>query len=103
LRLGQPASIRLTALSQRVTPMVSGTVIYVSADTLPDEKRTQAIAIDQYVARIRLNPEDAERLRNFSPVPGMPADVYIKTSEHTFFQYLIKPLRDSMQRAFREN
>jgi HlyD family type I secretion membrane fusion protein len=102
LRLGQAASIRLTALSQRVTPMVNGTVVYVSADTLPDEKRLQAAPNDQYVARIKLDAEDAEKIRNFSPVPGMPAEIYIKTTEHTFFEYLIKPLRDSMQRAFRE-
>jgi hypothetical protein len=102
LRLWQAANIRLTALSARVTPMVSGVVIYVSADTLPDEKRVQAAPSDQYVAGIRLNPEDAEKIRNFSPLPGMPAEVYIKTSDHTFFEYLLKPLRDSMQRAFRE-
>ena len=102
LRLWQAANIRLTALSARVTPMVSGVVIYVSADTLPDEKCVQAAPSDQYVAGIRLNPEDAEKIRNFSPLPGMPAEVYIKTSDHTFFEYLLKPLRDSMQRAFRE-
>jgi HlyD family secretion protein len=33
---GQHATVRLTALSQRVTPMVSGEVIYLSADTLAD-------------------------------------------------------------------
>ncbi len=102
LSVGQSANIRLTALSQRVTPMVTGKVIYVSADTLPDDKRTMAGPVDQYVARIELDAEGAAKIRDFSPVPGMPAEVYIKTSEHTFFQYLLKPLKDSMQRAFRE-
>jgi HlyD family secretion protein len=102
LRVGQFASVRLTALSQRVTPMVAGEVIYVSADTLPDERRMQAMANDQYVARIRLDPESTRQVHEFAPVPGMPAEVYIKTGDHTFFQYLVKPLHDSMQRAFRE-
>jgi HlyD family secretion protein len=42
-------------------------------------------------------------LRDFQPKPGMPAEVYIKTSERTFFQYLMQPVKDSMSRAFRES
>jgi HlyD family type I secretion membrane fusion protein len=102
LKLGQTAFVRLTALNMRITPMVNGQLIYISADTLPDEKRMTGGPVDQYVARVKLNPESAQEIRNFLPVPGMPAEVYIKTSEHTFFEYIVKPLRDSMQRAFRE-
>ena len=36
-------------------------------------------------------------------VPGMPAEVLIQTAERTFFDYLSKPIRDSMNRAFRED
>ncbi len=100
VRRGQGATVRLTAMSQRLTPMVAGEVVYVSADALPDERRAQTG--DTYVARIKLDPEEASRLRHFSPTPGMPAEVYIKTSERTFFDYLTKPIRDSMTRAFRE-
>jgi HlyD family secretion protein len=32
----------------------------------------------------------------------MPAEVYIKTAERTFFQYIVRPIHDSMMRAFRE-
>jgi len=32
----------------------------------------------------------------------MPADIMIETEERTFFEYLIKPVKDSMSRAFRE-
>jgi HlyD family type I secretion membrane fusion protein len=102
LKQGQTANVRLTALSARITPMVQGHVVYVSADALPDDKRGQYSATDQYVARIKLDPEEAARIKQFSPMPGMPAEVYIKTSERTFLQYLTKPIRDSMQRAFRE-
>ena len=103
LQVGEAASVRLTALSQRVTPMASGKVIYVSADALPDDKRGGYSTNDQYVARIRLDPVASGPLANFTPRPGMPAEVYIKTSERTFLQYLTKPIRDSMQRAFRES
>ena len=102
IKAGQKASVRLSALSQRVTPMVEGEVVYLSADALPDDKRGQYAPADQYVARIRLDPIRAGSLRNFAPTPGMPAEVYIKTGERTFFDYITKPLRDSMARAFRE-
>ncbi len=100
---GQHATVRLTALSQRITPMVSGEVIYLSADTLADEKKSQQVGpTDIYIVRVKLNAEEAAAIPGFSPTPGMPAEVFIKTSERTFFQYVVKPIHDSMLRAFRE-
>ena len=100
---GQEAVVRLTALSQRVTPMVSGDVIYLSADTVADEKKSQQTGpSDIYVVRVRLHNQEVAAIRGFNPTPGMPAEVFIKTSERTFFQYLMKPIEDSMSRAFRE-
>jgi HlyD family type I secretion membrane fusion protein len=103
VRHGQKAMVRLTALSQRVTPMVSGDVIYLSADTLADEKKSQQVGpTDIYIVRVKLNGNETAKIPDFSPTPGMPAEVYIKTSERTFFEYIVKPIRDSMSRAFRE-
>jgi len=103
VKLGQSAMVRLTALSQRVTPMVLGTVVYISADVLPDEKKGQTqAASDIYVLRVKLEPVEFAAIENFTPTPGMPAEVYIKTAERTFFRYLMKPIEDSMSRAFRE-
>jgi len=100
---GQKAMVRLTALSQRITPMISGDVIYLSADTLADEKKSQQVGpTDIYIVRVKLNSEESRKIPDFSPTPGMPAEVYIKTSERTFFQYIVKPIHDSMSRAFRE-
>ena len=99
---GQEASVRLTALNRRVTPTLLGHVVYVSADALPDE--TQAFqARDVYVVRVRLNDNQPPVVRSFRPKPGMPAEVYIKTTERTFFEYLMQPLKDSMSHAFRES
>jgi HlyD family secretion protein len=33
----------------------------------------------------------------------MPADVYIRTGERTFFNYILRPLLDSLSRSFREH
>ncbi len=103
VKQGQKATVRLTALSQRITPMISGEVIYLSADTLADEKKSQQVGpTDIYLVRVKLNTEETKTIPDFSPTPGMPAEVYIKTAERTFFQYLVKPIHDSMSRAFRE-
>lgn len=103
VKRGEAANIRLTALNQRLTPMITGRVIYVSADSLPEDRRGAPSANDLYVARIRLDSKElAREVPNFSPVPGMPAEVYIKTTDRTFFEYIVRPIRDSMTRAFRE-
>ena len=103
IKHSQLASVRLTALNQRITPMATGKVIYISADALPDEKQRSFPAVpDLYVVRARLDPESVASIPDFQPTPGMPADVYIKTTERTFFEYLMQPLKDSMARAFRE-
>jgi HlyD family secretion protein len=55
-----------------------------------------------YVARVSVLPQELERVRGFSPTPGMPVQIMIQTQSRTFAQYLMKPIYDSMIRAFRE-
>jgi HlyD family secretion protein len=102
VKIGQEASIRLTALNRRTTPTLTGKVLYVSADALPDDLQTVQ-GREVYVVRIALDEEQPPPMQNFKPKPGMPAEVYIKTAERTFFEYLMQPIRDSMARAFRES
>ncbi|MGY4471981.1 HlyD family type I secretion membrane fusion protein [Bradyrhizobium sp. LB9.1b] len=108
--VGQEALVRLSALNQRVTPMVGASVIYVSADALSEQMQGKTetrpdgdTRREFYVVRVRLDQDDIlRRMPEFIPTPGMPADVYIKTGERTFFEYIMKPFLDSFSRAFRE-
>ncbi len=100
IRVGQVAAVRLSALNRRTTPMLTGHVSYLSADSITDT--SQGIAREVYVAHIDLSSAEYARVSHFAPVPGMPADIMIETEERTFFEYLIKPVKDSMSRAFRE-
>jgi HlyD family type I secretion membrane fusion protein len=106
--VGQEALVRLSALNQRITPMVGASVIYVSADALAEQVQVRThpdsgTRREFYVVRMRLDQEDIlRRMPEFIPTPGMPADVYIKTGERTFFEYIMKPVFDSFSRAFRE-
>ena len=54
------------------------------------------------MARIRLDARSLAKVSDFAPTPGMPAEVYIKTRERSFAEYLLQPVKDSMARAFRE-
>jgi HlyD family secretion protein len=100
VRTGQEAIVRLTALDQRVTPMISGKVVYISADAVASEKKQAQDNI--YIARVRIDPESTKGIKDFAATPGMPADVYVKTGQRTFFEYLLRPVKDTMSRAFRE-
>jgi HlyD family secretion protein len=104
---GQPAIVRLSALNQRVTPMIAGHVTYLSADTIADrpEMMAQTPATDHgsFIVRVELDQADAaKKIPNFKATPGMPADLYIRTGERTFFDYIMEPVMDSFSRAFRE-
>lgn len=99
VKQGQEAHIRLSGLNQRTTPVINGRVDYVSADSMTDNATKQ----DVYLARVSIPSEELGRIKGFSPTPGMPADILIQTHERTFFEYLAKPVLDSMSRAFRES
>jgi HlyD family type I secretion membrane fusion protein len=102
MQVGQKAMIRLVSLNQRTTPVLEGEVFYISADAIRDATTGQA-SRDVYVARIALSVDEIARVPGgFQPVPGMPAEIIIATSERTFLQYVVRPIVDSMARAFRE-
>jgi len=58
LRLGQTAALRFSALNQRTTPEISGTVSRVSADVSADQRSGQSF----YTVRIALGSEETARL-----------------------------------------
>lgn len=98
VQAGSTAQLRLTALNQRITPMVPGRVSYVSADTIEGKQQGETF----YVSRIRIDEAEARKVEGFKAAPGMPVEVYIETGARTFLQYLMQPISDSFSRAFRE-
>ncbi|EDP60452.1 HlyD family type I secretion periplasmic adaptor subunit [Vibrio sp. AND4] len=92
---GQHAQIRLTALNARTLAPLEGTVLTVSADKLSERNQD-----DFYLARIALSQEDVAK---YSLTSGMNAEVLILSEPRTPLSYLVKPLTESMNRAFRED
>lgn len=105
---GQEALVRLSALNQRMTPMIAAKVIYLSADAVAEQnvqyKEQKGPGRDSFVVRVALDEADVrDKTTGFRPTPGMPAEVFIKTGERTFFEYMMRPVLDSFSRAFREH
>jgi len=96
--VGQTATMRFAAFDQRTTPEIDGEISVVAADITQD-KRTGS---SYYTARVLLKREERAKLGSAKLVPGMPVDVFIKTPGRTALSYLIKPLRDQAERAFKE-
>ncbi|QEL22103.1 HlyD family type I secretion periplasmic adaptor subunit [Bosea sp. F3-2] len=92
------ADIHLTAYKQRITPVVRGTVLRVSADRLLDNKTGSPY----YTAEIKLDDHQLTELPQIKLYPGMPANVIIQTIERTAFDYIVGPLTMSFHRAFRQ-
>jgi HlyD family secretion protein len=98
LYLGQAASLRFTAFNQRTTPEIEGKVTLISADITQDQKT----GASYYLVHITPNPSEIAGLGDIKLIAGMPVDAFIKTGERTMLSYLIKPLRDQAERAFKE-
>jgi HlyD family secretion protein len=95
---GLPALVRLTPYKQRRTPMLEGTVEYLSADHLVDKHTNQPY----YAAKIHVDEAKLKALADVEMIPGMPAEVMIKTGKMTVAMYALSPVLDSFRRAFRE-
>ena len=98
VRVGAPADVRLTAYKQRTTPLVEGSVRYVSADRLVE---TQTGA-PYYVVHVDVPAQSLADAGNLRLQAGMPAEVFIRTDERSALDYLLAPLTDYFRRGMRE-
>jgi HlyD family secretion protein len=94
----QVASMRFAAFNQKTTPAIKGEVNMVSADLTPDQRT----GTGYYTVRVLPKSDELARLGAAKLVPGMPVDVFIQTPGRTALSYLIKPLRDQADKAFKE-
>lgn len=98
VKKGQTADLHFTALDPKKTPVLTGTVIYVSPDIMTDE----ATKAPYYLVRIQIDKESFEKIKKLNKEigPGMPVQVVIKTGSRTFLSYLLKPFIDRLAISF---
>jgi HlyD family secretion protein len=96
MQAGMRAEVRFTSFKSSLLPIILGRVESVSRDRLVDEINKQPY----FLARVVAN-DVPEQLRDHI-VAGMPADLVFPTGERTVLNYLIRPMQDRMNSAFRE-
>lgn len=95
----QPARIRFSAFNNRTTPELNGWVYRIAADLTRDERT----GMGHYVVGVRVSDEELAKLGRLRLIPGMPAEAFLKTAERTFASFLMRPVLEHMNRAFRED
>ena len=97
ISIGQEAEVRFAVFKDAYT--VTGRLIKVSADSLTD----QASGVTYFEAKVELSAEDVGLLEGYTLIPGMPADVLIKTGTRTFMGYLTSPLQRMFENSLIED
>jgi HlyD family type I secretion membrane fusion protein len=98
VRPGSAADIRLTAFKQRTTPLVYGSVIYVSGDRMTDQQTGTAY----YTVHVDVTDRALTEAGNLHLTAGMPAEVFIRTDERSALDYLFAPVTAYLRRGMRE-
>jgi len=105
IRPGLKATIKFDAYDYTVFGIVDGEVTYVSADTMRDEtQKADSMAATYYRVHIRTTtPGPVTRTgRRIDVLPGMTAQVDIRTGQRTLLAYLLKPVTKTLTEAFKE-
>ncbi|MFC7208674.1 HlyD family efflux transporter periplasmic adaptor subunit [Comamonas endophytica] len=99
---GLEATLRFDTFDYTIFGGVKGRVAYVSADSLKEETSR---GVDTYY-RVRIEPSSLPVTtttgRTLEILPGMTAQVDIRTGERSLMDYLLKPLRKTMNESFGE-
>jgi HlyD family secretion protein len=98
LRIGQKAVVSFTAFSDRNLKDAAGEVTVISPD-LVEEQQTQRRF---YRVKMSVEPPIGSNGQPLTLVPGMPVEAFIVKGNRTVLAYLVKPIKDQMQRIFRE-
>jgi epimerase transport system membrane fusion protein len=97
VRIGQPAEIRFSVFKDAY--LVSGELTNLSPDRLIDA----ASEMPYYSAEVKILQEDMVLLGGMKLVPGMPAEVLIKTGQRTMLGYITSPLNRTVSLSLTED
>ncbi len=99
LHFNQHTGLRFSAFNQQTTPELDGKICQIAADATVDGPGGSSY----FAVRISMLSAEVAKLGNVRLVPGMPVEVFIKTGDRTVLSYIVKPLSDQIERAFRES
>ncbi len=96
---GLKAEVKLTPFKARVIPNLHAVVSRVSADATFDEATSQLY----YKVTVEIGADQLKKFPEAALMSGMPAEVFIDLGSNSLMQYLLQPMIDSFNRAFRES
>ena len=97
VQIGQAAEIRFAVFKDAYS--ISGELVRLSPDRLIDE----ASGVPYYSAEVLILDNDLLIDENMELVPGMPAEVLIKTGERTMLGYITSPMNRLFSRSLIED
>jgi epimerase transport system membrane fusion protein len=98
VQIGQVAEARFAVFKDAY--LVTGRLNKLSADRLIDKSTNTPY----FAAEVVIDEVDFDRLYNGARlVPGMPAEVLIKTGERTFLDYILSPLKRTFSTSLLED
>ena len=99
VRVGMDAKVKLTGLNQRFSDSLDAKVTVVSADRITNEQNGAAF----YRVDLRIPPTELTKLKKgVELTPGMPASALIVTGKRSVMGFIISPITDTVEDAFRE-
>lgn len=96
VEVGARASLRFTAFPSGTTPVLKGTVKYISPDVVMSEN-----APPRYDVQIEASQSERAKLKQ-QVTPGMPVEVSIDAGARTALEYFLDPLARSYRKSFNE-
>jgi len=93
-----PARVRLAAFDARTTPLMHGRVTFVSPDRMSDAQTGES----WFAATVEVDAAALEHHPEIQLKAGMPAELFVTTSDRTLFEYLVSPITAFTNRAMRE-
>lgn len=102
VKRGQLASVKLDAFDSSIFGSAKGTVIYISPDTLSEQKPGGEITYYRVHIRIRTDLMRSMDRGNIQIQPGMTATAEILTGKKTILEFLLKPIVKTVDESFGE-
>ncbi|WP_371169767.1 HlyD family type I secretion periplasmic adaptor subunit [Aliiroseovarius sp. 2305UL8-7] len=97
---GMSAQVQLSAFKAKKVDKLDAIVETISGDIITDEASGERY----FLARLRVKEEALATLpADVTLSPGMPADVFLIAGERTMADYLLSPIFDAVDRAFKED
>ncbi len=99
MHVGDQAAIHISAVDNRLTPVIYGTLDTISADRITDQRSGNAY----YKGRVVIAQDQLDRLGDEHKLhSGQNVEAMIKRGEQSVLRYLMKPLVDSLTHSFKE-